>query len=197
MRISVRFLAASLLLVLGGLVGFALHVHDIAGKRSLAGQVATERLPIKLRPHSVSRADSHSLSRNMAAVFVRILAGNLLVFLLLLCGLWTWGATTVLGLVVNGYQFGALLAFAVPASGVRVALLLTLPHAPLEIAGLLSAAAVGLEGIALGRAALDSGSLDTAVALRRHQRLLGLGAGAVLTAAVIEVTITRYLFSIV
>ena len=111
------------------------------------------------------------------------------VFLMLLLGVVSAGAVTVVVLLGNGLALGQLIGFA-GASGmsrVDVALLL-LPHGVLEVGALCVAGAVGLQGVrfALGISAVD----------RRAFRSLRLGAVlvfglcALTTAAGIEAFVT-------
>lgn len=122
-------------------------------------------------------------------LLVFILRRNMTVFVMLLLGVVSAGAVTVVVLLGNGLALGQLIGFA-GASGmsrVDVALLL-LPHGVLEVGALCVAGAVGLQGVrfALGISAVD----------RRAFRSLRLGAVlvfglcALTTAAGIEAFVT-------
>jgi stage II sporulation protein M len=129
-----------------------------------------------------------------APLFAKIALRNLTVFGLLLSGVFTLGITSAAVLGYNGVALGGLMA-TVLQSGMPPATLavLLLPHGLLELAAFVVAGAVGLRGWTIGREAMRSGSFEPGGSLPHLRRLIAIGVTAVLTAALIESTVTRHL----
>ena len=127
-----------------------------------------------------------------ATLFLHIIKRNILVLGLLLSGLVTWGTATTATLLYNGFRLGWIVGISqllgIPLLTVGLVLL---PHGPLELAGFIAGATVGLRGWALGRRAQRSGcfKIDGDSASLIH----GAAAGvcAVLGAAMVEATLTQ------
>jgi len=122
----------------------------------------------------------------------RILRRNATVFLVMLGGLVTFGATSVLATLVTSWSLGWL------AIGARIAgtplwaiVLVTIPHGVLEMIAFVIAASIGLEGWSI----LSLGATETVSGLRqsRHAVMgwLVVGTMCLVGAAWLESTITR------
>ena len=111
---------------------------------------------------------------------------------LLLSGLVTWGTATTAILLYNGFQFGWIVGISqllgIPLLTVGLVLL---PHGPLELAGFIAGAAVGLRGWTLGRRAQRTGCFKIDGDSASLIRSAAAGVCAVLVAAMVEATVTR------
>ena len=74
--------------------------------------------------------------------FNKILLNNLKVILLLVLGSITFGASTFTNLIMNGFYFGAMMAFAEDS---LIVVLLVIPHGIFEIPAIIIAGAAGFK----------------------------------------------------
>ena len=126
-------------------------------------------------------------------LFLQIAARNTTVFALLLTGMGTAGVTTGLVLALNGLLLGMLVSTALFAG--RDALVLAtllVPHGVIEMAAFVVAGAAGLRGWRIARRALQTGAPGLRQELAMLARPVAFGLIALLVAAGIESTLTRW-----
>lgn len=162
----------------------------------LSGWLALHHIAPSLEAPAVSPASrtEPAAMEQPAPLFAKIAARNLTVFGLLLTGVFTLGITSAAVLGYNGVALGGLMGAGfhsgMPPATMAV---LLLPHGLLELAAFVVAGTVGLRGWVIGRQAMRSGSFEPDRSLPRLPRLIAIGITAVLTAALIESTVTRHL----
>ena len=105
----------------------------------------------------------------------------------------TAGVTTSIVLALNGALLGMLVATAQSAGRDTLVLAaLLLPHGIIEMAAFVVAGAVGLRGWQVARHALQTGDPGLSGELTMVGRPVAFGIAALLAAAAIESTVTRW-----
>jgi len=131
-------------------------------------------------------------------LFLMIAGRNLFVYGLLIAGVFTVGILTASVLFLNGILIGLLFAGAIGAGCIGVGLIVTLPHAVLEVPAFLAGGAVGLRTAALVIGPrFDLGSNESSDTTgTTHARVLTLiGLVLLLVAAGVEATVSRELLA--
>jgi stage II sporulation protein M len=126
-------------------------------------------------------------------LFLQIAARNTTVFVLLLTGVATAGVTAGIVLALNGLLLGMLVGTAL-STGRDALVLATLlvPHGVIEMGAFVVAGAAGLRGWRIARRALQTGDPGLWQELAMLGRPVAFGFIALLVAAGIESTVTRW-----
>jgi stage II sporulation protein M len=126
-------------------------------------------------------------------LFLQIAARNTTVFVLLLTGVCTAGVTTSLMLALNGALLGMLVDTALSAGrDAFVLATLLVPHGVIEMTAFAVAGAVGLRGWRIALRALQTGDPGLRQELAILERPVVFGLVALVVAAGIESTVTRW-----
>ncbi len=185
--------AAILLWAVVGLLGAGAKIclSRLSGVQAAgASSMKTMSSPIQTAPDPT--ADTTIIG--MRALFVRIVAHNIFVYVLLLLGLVSWGIPTVLATANNAWSLGWTIASAL-ANGMRPSTIavLILPHGILEIAGFVLGTAVGFQGLRYGVLALRGQLRPTPSVVRGLMVWSVAGMLLLIVAAIVESSITREL----
>ena len=146
-------------------------------------------MPAQTMPRNLTDFRAETVDKSGWELFWFILRRNMTVFVMLLLGVVSAGAVTVVVLLANGIALGQLIGLAKGAgmSNAAVASLIV-PHGVLELGALCVAGAVGLKGVrlAFGIRALAWESLKSL----RVGTVMAFGLGALAAAAAIEAFVT-------
>ena len=146
-------------------------------------------MPAQAMPRNLTDVRAETVDKSGWELFWFILRRNMTVFVILLLGVVSAGAVTVVVLLANGIALGQLIGLAKGAgmSNAAVASLIV-PHGVLELGALCVAGAVGLQGVRLAFEirSLGWGSLRSL----RVGTVMAFGLGALAAAAAVEAFVT-------
>lgn len=131
-------------------------------------------------------------------LFLMIAGRNLFVYGLLIAGVFTAGILTGGVLFLNGILIGLLFAGVIGAGCIGVGLIVTLPHAVLEVPAFLAGGAVGLRTAALfigPKLNLGSNESSGTTGTTDARLLTLIGLVLLLVAAGVEATVSRELLA--
>ncbi len=144
-------------------------------------------------PHANAVSSTPDSIPSPPRLFLQIAGRNAIVFVLLLTGVCTAGVTTTLVLALNGALLGMLVSAALSAGrDAFVLATLLVPHSVIEMAAFVVAGAVGMRGWRIAWRALRTGHPGLSHEVVTLGRPIVFGLIALLCAAAIESTVTRW-----
>lgn len=128
------------------------------------------------------------------STFFKILFNNLFFSFFLIIGI---GILTILLILWQGFQLGAMCSIWLSTgNSIKEYILLMLPHGIIEFIVLIMFAVIGLELFDIIKKAINGQKVNFEMWLHEHRNIVIVGTSLILVAAVIETTLTPYLYNI-